>query len=53
MLFFEKNIQFFEKNIQFFEKNRKKFYYTSCTFLTIAFGSKRPLLRYNMTIDHE
>jgi hypothetical protein len=30
--------------------DRKNFYYTICTFLTIVFGSKRPLLRYNMKI---
>jgi hypothetical protein len=38
-------------NIEFFEKIRKKFDYTIYTFLTIVFGSKRPLLRYNMTMN--
>jgi hypothetical protein len=56
---FSKNI--FSKNSnRFFEnfsKNIEKYsstqYELNLYFLTIVFGSKRPLLRYNMTIDYE
>jgi DNA polymerase epsilon subunit 1 len=44
---FSKNI--FSKNSNRFTKKIRNNLY----FLTIVFGSKRPLLRYNMTIDYE
>jgi hypothetical protein len=55
-IFFSKNskkIFNFSKNFEKFRKKSKKILLHNCTFLTIVFGSKRPLLRYNMTIDYE
>jgi hypothetical protein len=36
-----------------FSKNFEKILLHNLYFLTIVFGSKRPLLHYNMTIDYE
>jgi hypothetical protein len=44
---------FFEKLESVFRKISKNILLHNLYFLTIVFGSKRPLLRYNMTIDYE
>jgi hypothetical protein len=43
----------FSKNFEKFRKISKKILPHNFYLLTIVFGSKRPFLRYNMTIDYD